>query len=85
VLLYGNYHLLDKDHEKIYAYTRTLGDEKFLILLNFSKEELEYRIPGSFRHDEEVLINNYPESEKFKDRILLKPYQAIVMQAKNIQ
>ena len=84
VLLYGFYHLLDKEHKQVYAYTRTLGDEKFLILLNFSKESLDYKIPGTFRHDEEILINNYKTCEQHKDKIHLQPYQAIVMQAKQI-
>jgi hypothetical protein len=59
-----------------------LGDEKFLILLNFSKESLEYKIQGTFRHDEEILINNYKTCEQHKDKIHLQPYHAIVMQAK---
>ena len=81
VLLYGHYHLLDKEHKQVYAYTRTLGDEKFLILLNFSKEDIEYKIPGTFRHDEEILINNYDSCEQYKDKINLLPYQAVVMKA----
>lgn len=82
VLLYGHYHLLDKDHKQVYAYTRELGDEKFLILLNFSKESFDYKIPGNFVHDEEVLINNYKSCEQHKDRVHLYPYQAIVMKAR---
>ncbi len=83
VLLYGHYHLLDKAHKQVYAYTRTLEDEKFLIILNFSKESLDYRIPGSFRHDEEILINNYKTCEQHKDKVHLQPYQAIVMKTKS--
>ena len=82
VLLYGHYHLLDKDHKQVYAYTRTLGDEKFLVILNFSKEELDYRLPKPFRHDEEILINNYKTCEQHEEKIHLLPYQAIVMQGK---
>jgi len=85
VLLYGHYHLLDKEHKQVYAYTRTLGDEKFLVLLNFSTESLDYKIPGAFRHDEEVLINNYKTCEQHKEKIHLLPYQAIVMQAKPVE
>ncbi len=81
VLLYGFYHLLDKEHKQVYSYTRTLDEEKFLILLNFSKESLDYKIPGSFRHDEEIWINNYDRCGQYKDKIHLLPYQAIVMKA----
>jgi len=84
VLLYGHYHLLDKDHKQVYAYTRTLGDEKFLVILNFSKEQFDYRLPKPFRHDEEILINNYKTCEQHKDKIHLLPYQAIVMKAKPV-
>jgi len=85
VLLYGHYHLLDKSHKQIYAYTRTLGDERFLVLLNFSKETVEYRIPGAFRHDEEILINNLDSCEQHADKVVMHPYQAIVMQARENQ
>jgi oligo-1,6-glucosidase len=81
VLLYGHYTLLDKEHKQVYAYTRTLGDERFLVLLNFSTENIDYKLPGEFRHDEEILINNYENCEQQKDKIRLLPYQAIVMQA----
>jgi oligo-1,6-glucosidase len=82
VLLYGHYHLLDKEHKQVYAYTRTLGAENFLVLLNFSKQSLDYKIPGTFLHDEETVINNYKSCEQHKDKIHLLPYQAIVMQTR---
>jgi oligo-1,6-glucosidase len=82
VLLYGRYHLLDREHKQVYSYTRTLGDEKFLIILNFSKENLEYEIPGSFDHDEKTLINNYHHCSRHKNKIHLLPYQAIVLKQK---
>ncbi|HMG66078.1 MAG TPA: hypothetical protein VK588_00270, partial [Chitinophagaceae bacterium] len=72
----------DKEHKQVYAYTRSLDEEVFLILLNFSKEELDYKIPGSFRHDEEILINNYKDCKQYHDSIHLLPFQSIVMKAK---
>jgi len=35
VLVYGDYQILDEAHPDIYAYTRTLKDKQFLVLLNF--------------------------------------------------
>ena len=35
-LVYGIYELLERDNEKVYAYTRTLNEKKVLVLLNFS-------------------------------------------------
>jgi oligo-1,6-glucosidase len=78
-LTYGHYQLLDKDHKQVYAYTRTLNGEKFLILLNFSKEEVDYQLPVPFQANEEILINNYKTYELQAGRVKLFPYQAIVM------
>ena len=83
LLVYGQYHLLDKDHQQVYAYTRSLADEKFLVILNFSKDNLDYRIPGQFSHDEEILISNYKECKQQNDKLRLMPYQAIVMKARS--
>jgi oligo-1,6-glucosidase len=80
-LVYGHYQLLDKDHKQVYAFTRTLDVERFLVLLNFSKEEIDYRVPAPFQADEEILINNYAACEQHRDKVRLFPYQAIVMKA----
>ncbi|HEY2721116.1 MAG TPA: alpha-glucosidase, partial [Chitinophagaceae bacterium] len=48
VLLYGHYHLLDREHKQVYAYMRALRDENFLVLLNFSKDDVGYKIPEAF-------------------------------------
>ena len=80
-LVYGHYQLLDKDHKQVYAFTRTLDSERFLVLLNFSKEEIDYRVPAPFQADEEILINNYAACEQHRDKVRLFPYQAIVMKA----
>ncbi|MFI5188567.1 MAG: alpha-glucosidase, partial [Chitinophagales bacterium] len=78
-LVYGRYHLLDKEHKQVYSYTRILRDENFLILLNFSKENIDYKISGKFSDHERVLVNNYKTSDRSKNKIHLQPYQAIVL------
>lgn len=42
VLNYGTYDLLLEDDPQIYAYTRTLNDEKIVVISNISKEEAVY-------------------------------------------
>jgi oligo-1,6-glucosidase len=44
-LIYGRYRDLDPDHKTIFAYTRTLQRESFLILLNFSRDPIDYVVP----------------------------------------
>ena len=82
VLVYGQYDLLLDDHEQIYAYTRTLGNEKLLVLLNFSDEVAEAVLPDGLKVGKK-LINNYA-TLPFKEgnTIQLAPYQALVVELK---
>lgn len=77
VMVYGTYQLLDPDNEKLYVYTRTLDNEKLLVICNFTEEKEIYSIPEEFSEGE-VLISNY-HRETVEKEILLKPYEALVL------
>ncbi len=77
VMVYGTYQLLDPDNEKLYVYTRTLDNEKLLVICNFTEEEEAYSILEEFSKGE-VLISNY-HRETVEKEILLKPYEALVL------
>ena len=47
--VYGDYTDLDPEHPQIYAYTRSLGDESFLVVLNLSREPITYRLPQAMK------------------------------------
>jgi len=59
VLRQGDYQNLDPDHEQIYAYARSLGDQKMIIVCNFSDEELE--VPPYVEGD--YVFGNYDGDE----------------------
>lgn len=77
VMVYGTYQLLNPDNEKLYVYTRTLDNEKLLVICNFTEEEEIYSVPEEFSEGE-VLISNY-HRETVEKEILLKPYEALVL------
>ncbi len=77
VMVYGTYQLLDPDNEKLYVYTRTLDNEKLLVICNFTEEEEIYSVPEEFSKGE-VLISSY-HREKAEKEIMLKPYEALVL------
>ena len=81
VLVYGAYQLLEKEHPTIYAFTRTLDDEKMLVLLNFSEETSSISLPefSDFSHE---VINNYKELVVDKSNVKLLPYQAVILKIK---
>jgi alpha-glucosidase len=74
VFTYGTYDLLEKDDPKIYAYTRTLADEKVIIMANLSTEHAV--LESSYLEFSHLLLNNYqvPVHESLK-KISLKPYE----------
>lgn len=77
VLVYGKYDLLQAEHPDIYAYTRTLNDEKVLVLLNFTNHESKIELP-EIKMILEPLINNYKTVDATEKTIILQPYQAIL-------
>lgn len=81
VLTYGKYTLLAPKDQKVYAYTRTLDENALLVLLNFSKDEVKFKIPKGIQPKEKVFINNYDDFVVEKNIATLKPYQAVITEA----
>lgn len=82
LLVYGTYDLLLEDHPAIYAYTRTLADERLLVILNFTKQPADFVLPAALTFtDQRLLISNYAvESSEAIDHLTLQPYEARVYQ-----
>ena len=80
VLAYGTYDLILPEHEQIYAFTRTLDDERLLVVLNFSAAEPVFRLPGEIGFaSAELLLANYPVDPGQDIRQFgLRPYEARV-------
>lgn len=78
LIVYGTYDLILDDDKDIYAYIRTLGDEKLIVYCNFSKNTREVELPEEFTNGK-VLISNYSDV-KVNPKITLRPYEAIVIQ-----
>ena len=76
VMVNGVYDVLLPEHPQIYAYTRTLGDKKLLVICNYADhetkipEELQEKIHAA----KDILIQNYKDTEEST----LRPYEAIV-------
>ncbi len=81
VLVYGQYEILQREHPQIYAYTRELDGEKWLVLLNFSKEKANIDL-SEMETIEETMINNYDNLEVTGSAASLMPYQGVIMKLK---
>ena len=78
-LVYGAYRLLLEDNEQVYAYTRTLNTEKYLVLLSFSEIQTTIEINEvPFKNASLLISNDKADKTKSDKTFTLKPYQAIV-------
>ena len=77
LIVYGTYDLLLADDTDIYAYERTLGEEKLIVFCNFSENTREVQLPEEFVNGE-VLIANYSDASA-NANLTLRPYEAIVI------
>ncbi len=80
IIVYGTYDLILEAHEQIYAFTRTLGDERLLVMLNFSTDTPVFALPTHVRFaDQDLLISNYTVDPAEDIRLLtLRPFEARV-------
>ena len=80
VVVYGRYDLLLPDHPQIYAFTRTLDNDRLLVILNFSAETPVFELPGSVSFGgKDLLISNYAvDPANDIRRLVLRPYEARV-------
>ena len=78
VIVYGVFEALYRDHDQIFAYTRTLDGEKLLTVCNFSEHVAEMEIPEEFQKNAECLITNLGRKD-FGKKVVLKPYEAFVL------
>jgi oligo-1,6-glucosidase len=80
VIVHGTYELILEDDPAIYAFTRTLDDDRLLVILNFTADTPVFVPPEDLPADEpELLIANYPVDVAEGIRNLtLRPFEARV-------
>ncbi|WP_459192142.1 glycoside hydrolase family 13 protein [Halosimplex sp. J119] len=77
-LVYGDYELLVPDDDQVYAFTRELGDERRLVVLNWSSETATFDPDGLTVDDAEVAIANFDDPPAAPVGATLRPYEAVV-------
>ncbi len=75
--VYGDYLDLDPNHPFLFAYTRTLGADKYLVTLNFSTQPLEYALPDGIVAGE-LMLSNLGGKEERVATIHLEGWEARV-------
>lgn len=75
IYTYGQFDLIDADNPNIFAYTRTLDNEKVLIVGNLTDKESKLNLDDDIKAFD-ILLHNYDTDINF-DKI--QPYEAFVL------
>jgi oligo-1,6-glucosidase len=75
--VYGEQRLIDPNDREVYAYLRFSPTQQLLIIANFTGESLTRRYDGNIAS---IVLNNYSESVSSLDKIILAPYQALIIE-----
>ncbi|MBK5434923.1 MULTISPECIES: glycoside hydrolase family 13 protein [Bacillus] len=83
IVVYGTYELILENNPSIFAYVRTYGEEKLLVIANFTADECVFELPEDIVYSEaELLIHNYDVENVLIENITLRPYEAMVFKLK---
>ena len=76
VMVYGTYQLLFPEDEDLYIYTRTLEEEKWLIVCNFHEKTRKLHCKRAGK----VMLSNYADTPAAEKITELRPYEAVIYQ-----
>jgi len=78
-LIYGSYHLIQEHNEQVYAYTRSMDHEVYLILLSFSIQKTDFVCKEITFEKANLIISNNDAATHQKSHLFeLSPYQASI-------
>jgi len=91
VSVYGDYDILAKEHDKIFAYTRTEGNDQILVVANFSETSVDFKlnqqeISGLKGKSASLLLGNYsdaPAQANVDGDLAVRPWEVRISKIKN--
>lgn len=85
VFVYGNYDLVDRDSQEIFAFSREYDGQKALVVCNWTDGALEWDAArNGVNGVKQVLLDNWEGTKETESRVSgakwsLKPYEAVVV------
>ncbi|MBL7790696.1 MAG: alpha-glucosidase C-terminal domain-containing protein, partial [Saprospiraceae bacterium] len=73
-LIYGDFADVDPAHTQVFAFTRTLGEARYLVVLHFGSEPLSYTLPKGIQTGQWV-FGNYAPADEQSTTLSLHPYE----------
>jgi oligo-1,6-glucosidase len=73
--VYGDYKDLDPANKTVFAYTRTLGAERFLVVMNYGGDAATFALPAEVKTSA-LLLSNVGKAEGKGGTLELAPWEA---------
>lgn len=81
IVISGKYEGLDLENPAVFAYTRTLGSKKWLIVCNFTGDSVPFDWQKYLQTDKPYIIIGNVKSSEYPDSKVLEPWEGIVLSA----
>ena len=80
-LIYGTYQLVDANNPRVFAYTRSLNEEKYFVVLNFSNDIIDFPVPEWLNKFTNTILSNYASVSlnAAQKTIHLLPWQSAIL------
>ncbi len=80
VMVYGDYQPLFEQHSQVFAYQRTLGNERIVVVGNFSGEPVTLSLSDDLQNLKgDCLICNYQPHTQLGRSLTLQPYESFAL------
>jgi glycosidase len=77
VFIYGDFELLDAEHNDVFAYTRTFENQKAVVVTNFRKTSATWPLPKHIKlQKKNILISNFSDTNFKNGSVSLRPFEA---------
>lgn len=80
ILVYGDFQPVLREHPQVFAWLRTLDDERLLVVNNFTAAHLTLDIPHEMQNwHGKCLISNYAPRDQLAVSLELQPYESFAL------
>ncbi|NMG75939.1 glycoside hydrolase family 13 protein [Aromatoleum diolicum] len=79
-IVHGDYRPLFEAHPQVFAYERRLGDERIVVINNFTAQPVELELPAGLRGiPGKCLVSNYTPCSELGNDLVLQPYESFAI------
>jgi oligo-1,6-glucosidase len=83
IIVYGRFQSFLDQHPDIFAYTRTLDQQRLTVLANFSARTITLDLPNELQGSGRCLISNYDPVHKVDATMEFRPYEVFAILAQS--